>query len=823
MRGKIDFPNKELTFRQMESHLLRGLTKPQAEAVTTTEGPLLILAGPGSGKTRVMTVRLAYLLEKGVAPHNLLGLTFTNKAADEMRRRLSDLSNNPPVGIGTFHRFCSRLLRTYAHHVGLNENFSIYDAGDSLAFLKSVIESHGINVRQYTAQQICRTISNAKNRLATPEQFRSDCRTPLQQVTAEIYPLYQERLLAANSVDFDDLLMHVANLLNENPLVREELDNLYRYVMVDEYQDTNAAQYQIVRALAQTNPNLAVCGDPDQSIYGWRGADIRNILDFERDYPKVHTVRLEQNYRSTPNILRAADTLIANNEQRKPKTLFTENPEGDAVQLVNYAQGIDESDDIAHQIATWVRNDELRPRDVAILYRTNALSRSLEHALRTAGVPYQIVNGVEFYQRKEIKDVMSYLHLINNPRNDNAFLRAINNPPRGIGKKTLQRLREYATDNRISLLDAASRVGEIESISKRIRNSVTRFVEQYQQIVAEATAPGDAPTPVEEIVGMILSTTGYTKPLESSTVSEDQERLANVQELLTAAGQFDAYNEDEPETGGLDGFLEQVALVNDTDNMDAESDKVTMMTLHAAKGLEFDAVFVIALESGILPHSRSRDDPMQLEEERRLLFVGMTRARRHLQLSMAQYRHFRGTLGSTIPSSFLMELPRAEMNMRNFGHSQYNGGDVYSQVSAEAEYDEYSQVEPEASSHAPSKPADVVNEPTGEPMGRAGLMDRSTHEMPVAKQADRRTQVGLTTAAELTEAMDVDNASNPLERISPDAFRLSMVVKHPEHGLGKIIALSGKGPKRRATVQFFQEAQHRKFILIHSPIRPVES
>lgn len=795
----------------MDSHLLQGLTRPQAEAVTTTEGPLLILAGPGSGKTRVMTVRLAYLLEKGVAPHNLLGLTFTNKAADEMRRRLGELANHPPVRIGTFHRFCSRLLRTYAHHVGLNENFSIYDAGDSLSFLKTVIDSHEINIRQYTAQQIARTISNAKNRLATPEQFGIDSKTPLQQVTAEIYPLYQERLLAANSVDFDDLLMHVALLLQENPFVREELDNQYRYVMVDEYQDTNTAQYRIVRALAQTNPNLAVCGDPDQSIYGWRGADIRNILDFERDYPNVHVVRLEQNYRSTPNILRVADTLIANNQQRKPKTLFTENPESDPVQLVNYAQGVDESDDIAHQIATWVRNNELRPRDVAILYRTNALSRSLEHALRTAGVPYQIVNGVEFYQRKEIKDVMSYLHLINNPRNDNAFLRAINNPPRGIGKKTLQRLREFAIDNRISMLDAAKRVSEIETISKRISKNVSTFVEQYERIAAEATAPGEAPTPVEEIVGLVITITGYTKPLIESTVAEDQERLANVQELLTAAGQFDSYNEDFPEDGGLDGFLEQVALVNDTDNMDSEGDKVTMMTLHAAKGLEFEAVFIIALESGILPHSRSREDPLQLEEERRLLFVGMTRARRYLQLSMAQYRHYRGTLGSTIPSSFLMELPRDEMSLRNFGQSHFDGGDPYSQETSDAEYDEYSQVEP-----GEAAPSQSLGDPTGGPIGTSGPLDASPTSATPAVNIG-----GLKTAAQL--AGDEPSPDAPLAEVSPNAFRLNMVVTHPEYGLGKIIALSGKGPKRRATVQFFQEADHRKFFLIHSKMRPVES
>ena len=786
----------------MDSTLLNGLTKPQRKAVTTTEGPLLVLAGPGSGKTRVMTTRLAFLLERGVPPHNLLGLTFTNKAADEMRRRLGELADHPPAWIGTFHRFCSRLLRQYAHHVGLNENFSIYDASDSLACVKSVIEDHQINIRQYTIPQVARTISDAKNRLVTPEKLAADCRTPMQQITAEIYPLYQDRLLTTNSVDFDDLLMHVALMLHGNPFIRQELDELYQYTMVDEYQDTNKAQYHIVRALSHDHPHLAVCGDPDQSIYGWRGADIRNILDFEQDYPNVKVVRLEQNYRSTPNILRIADTLITNNKQRKAKTLFTDNPPGDQVQLVNYTQGLDESDDIAQQIAAWIHNKRYRPRDVAILYRTNALSRSLEHALRTASIPYQIVNGVEFYQRREIKDILAYLHLINNPQNDNALLRAIQNPPRGIGKKTLHRLRSFAIDNRLSLLDAARRVTEIESISKRFRQLVMGFVREYSQIVAAVTAP------VEEIVGLVLSVTGYTQHLQASEAAEDQERLANVQELLTAAGQYDAYHEGDPDEGGLDGFLEQASLVNETDNMEAESDKVTMMTLHAAKGLEFAAVFVVALESGILPHSRSREDPSQLEEERRLLFVGITRAEQYLQLSFAQYRHYRGTLGSTIPSSFLMELPREEMNLRHFGTAP---GPVFSdsQVDPRETDDEYTQIE--------SFPlADAA------PIGAYGPpLDEKVYGPPAATESPsaRLREIGLTTAAQMADG----TTETPATGASPETFRLNMVVSHPDHGLGKVIALSGRGDKRKATVQFFQETTHRKFVLRFSALRPANS
>ena len=758
----------------MNSKLLEHLTRPQRAAVTATEGPLLILAGPGSGKTRVMTVRLAYLLESGVPPYNLLGLTFTNKAADEMRQRLAELAPNMPIGVGTFHRFCSRLLRRYAHHIGLTENFSIYDSADSMSCLKSVVEEADINRGQYTMQQIARTISNAKNHLVTPEQFATNNRKPLEQVTAEIYPLYQAQLISANSLDFDDLLMQAALLLGENSVIRAELDEYHRYVMVDEYQDTNKAQYEIVKALAQDYPNLAVTGDPDQSIYGWRGADIRNILDFERDYPEVRVVRLEQNYRSTPNILRSADTLIANNLQRKKKSLFTENPEGEPVSLVNYATGRDESDDIANQIATWIRLEDRRARDVAILYRTNALSRALEHALQSEGVPYQIVNGVEFYQRKEIKDVLAYLHLVNNPRNDNALLRVVNTPPRGIGKKTLRRLRDHASQNGLSLLEAAANADRIQSISKRLRTSVLKFVEQFSQFVDQAAAS------VEEIVGLILSVTGYTDHLQHSGAEEDQERLANVQELLTAARQFDELHSDNDD-GSLDGFLEQIALVNDTDAMDTECDKVTLMTLHAAKGLEFPAVYIIAMESGILPHNRSREDPLLLEEERRLMFVGMTRAQERLQLSFANRRHYRGAVGSTIPSSFLMELPREEMELSQFGEPT----------------DDYTH-------------EDYPHSVEGEDLRRKKAQQADTSSL--------TEPIGLTTAAEM--AGDANAAASGCAL--PDDFRLSMVVTHPKHGLGKILALGGSGEKRQATVQFFQETRHRTIMLAFSKLQPVE-
>ncbi len=446
---------------------LAQLTDAQRQAVTHVSGPLLVLAGPGSGKTRVVTCRVAHLLREGIAAHNILALTFTNKAANEMRARLSELAAGQAVWMSTFHRFCSQLLRRYAPLVGLAENFRIYDSEDSLKTLKAVVEELNLATKNYTPRQIAAVISHAKSELVAHEVFAQAARRPIEQVTAEVYPAYQQRLLESNAVDFDDLLMHVAMLLTQNTELRSELDELYRYILVDEYQDTNLAQYTIVRALSIDHPNLAVTGDPDQSIYAWRGADINNILEFERDYPRVAVVRLEQNYRSTKRILRIADQLIANNVFRKEKSLFTDNPEGQPVRLVRYEDGNEEAEDIARQISDAIRNDELRPRDVAILFRTNALTRNFEHALREYLVPYQVVNGVEFYQRKEIKDVLGYLHLINNPRDEIAFLRVINTPQRGIGKKSLQYLGDYARRHRLTLLDAAREAGSIDGLSAR--------------------------------------------------------------------------------------------------------------------------------------------------------------------------------------------------------------------------------------------------------------------------------------------------------------------------------------------------------------------
>jgi DNA helicase-2/ATP-dependent DNA helicase PcrA len=776
---------------------LKDLTETQKEAVTHIDGPMLVLAGPGSGKTRVVTSRIAHLLHHGIRSEHILALTFTNKAADEMRMRVGNLAPGNPVWMSTFHRFCSKLLRRYARLVGLSENFRIYDMDDSLKALKSVIEEGQFSLRRTTPNQIARTISNAKNVLATPEQFQISAAGPLETVAAEIYPGYQRKLIESNSVDFDDLLMHVALLLKDNEELRAELDDFYHYILVDEYQDTNLAQYMIVRALSIHHPNLSVTGDPDQSIYAWRGADIKNILEFEKDYPNVRVVRLEQNYRSTKRILEVADQLIANNMYRKEKSLFTDNPDGQPVRLVRYQNGHEEAEDIARQVSECIVSDEMRPRDFAILFRTNALTRNFEHALREYGVPYQMVNGVEFYQRKEIKDVLAYLHLVNNSRDSVALERVINTPPRGIGKKSLQYLRAHAQNYRVSMLDACRECAEVAGLSARAQSAISRFVAMFDGL---SEAAGD---PVEGIVGRVLMDTGYRDHLKDSPAEEDQQRLANVEELVTAAKQFDDRFE---EGGRLEEFLEQTSLISDVDAWDAEGDKITLMTLHAAKGLEFPVIFIVAVEEGILPHERSRHDLMQTEEERRLLFVGITRAKHNLQLSLTQSREYRGRHRQSVPSSFLIELPRDNMECFGTDPSMYHG------IATDDADDEQS-LEPEEVLDEVAM--EFAQQEFAAELQQATMDAYDGVDEPI--DADSPQPSPIVSAAQMLDG----DSDDELEEVSPDAFSLGMLVTHPKYGPGKIVALSGKGVKRVATVQFLQPPERTKFRLAFCPLRPM--
>jgi DNA helicase-2/ATP-dependent DNA helicase PcrA len=744
--------------------VLDSLTSAQREAVQHVDGPLLILAGPGSGKTRVVTHRIAYLLQQGVPAGSILALTFTNKAADEMRARVERLAPGEGVWMGTFHRFCARLLRRYAPLVGLDANFTIYDADDSRRVLRRTIDSLKFPIAHLSPEQIAAAISAAKNNVQTPADCQQTAHSPMSAILRELYPAYQSRLIESNAVDFDDLLLHIATILRENPEIRRSLDSRYRYVMVDEYQDTNLAQYEIARALSFDHPNLAVTGDPDQSIYGWRGANLNNILSFERDFPTARVVRLEQNYRSTKKILRVAAELISHNRRRKAKNLYTDNEDGRPVRCDTYETNVAEAAAIARQIADAVRSSRRRLRDFAIFYRVNALTRSLEFALREAGLVYQIVNGQQFFARAEIKDVVAYLQLMNNPKNDEAFLRIVNRPLRGIGKSTLDRLAEFAQERRLTLLEAA-RERDKAALTARAATALGEFVKLVDELSKSSHLP------VEEVLGHVYAETGYKKMLQATETEEDLQRLANIDELLTEARAFDANHAG---GGRLEEFLEQVCLTSDTDAYESADDRVTLMTLHSAKGLEFPVVFIIGMEEGLIPHERSRQDPLQLEEERRLLFVGITRAREELQLTRAAIRDSRGVRKRTIPSVFLFELPRDELE-------------------------------------------------THEEVAESLRVEPIDGEFPTARQPAPLPSPGRAWATRLTTAAELsgEQAATP-SSVSAEEFYQGMLVRHPEYGLGKIVALSGEPPMRRATVNFASAAGERKFILEKSPLRPAK-
>ncbi|MEE3031767.1 MAG: UvrD-helicase domain-containing protein [Planctomycetota bacterium] len=775
--------------------LLDRLNGPQKAAASHVEGALLVLAGPGSGKTRVMTHRIAHMIAQGVPAWEIVALTFTNKAADEMKRRLAMLVPGQKVWAGTFHKFCATLLRRYASLVGLKENFSIYDRDDQRKALKQAIEEAEVELFQYTPDEIANKISWAKNQLISPEEYTARPGDPLGSLVERTYEAYQRRLLEANAADFDDLLYHVARLIRDHEDLRRALDQRFKYILVDEYQDTNLVQYMIVRGLSIDHPNLAVTGDPDQSIYGWRGASLNNIMEFEQDYPDVEVVRLEQNYRSTHAILSVADQLIRNNAYRKHKELFTENQGGTAVKLVHYSDHRDEADRIADQILDAVQEGRRQARDFAIFYRVNALSRTLEQALRRRGLPYQIVNGLEFYQRREVKDILAYLLLLNNPQDDIAFERIINVPARKIGKTTVGHLRRHARQYRMPMIDAAREALTIEGLSPRSAKMVAQFVSLYDELSPLVTQP------VEELMGQVMVKTAYRDLLANSDKEEDQQRLANIDELLSAAREYD---DEVGEEGGLEGFLEQASLVADTDALHTENDKITLMTLHAAKGLEFPCVYIVACEDNLIPHSRSKNDPDQIEEERRLLFVGITRAEEELQLSLAHYRTLRGSDFPTSASPFLLELPREQMDVRDMGlGSRFDLPDFMPETDVEMTFE--TPWEGDADFSADSSPEEEVYDDQGAKSGKGGSK----------KKKSGSGGHKLLTAAQMA-------GESVSRRVDPELFQFGMLVSHPEYGSGKIVALSGRGLKRTASVDFFDGSQ-KKFRLAFATLQPISA
>ncbi len=628
--------------------LLADLSDPQREAVTHTEGPLLILAGPGSGKTRVVTRRAAHLARTVTEPHHILAITFTNKAAREMQERVEMLDVGRGMTVSTFHAWCARLLRRYHQRAGVPPNFTIFDRQDRRKLLEEAIVSSELSTSNWPPRVVDSVISRAKNDMRTAGDFADGSADWERRTIARIYLAYEDLLTRRGGLDFDDLLMRVAMLLSKDSDLRAELEDRYRYVLVDEYQDTNAAQYLIARELTRRNKNLCATGDPDQSIYGWRGANIRNILSFEQDHPGAKVIRLEQNYRSTKRILAAADALIAGNVNRKIKTLWTQNEEGATVDVVELESGEEEAERVAGEIARQIR-DGTRAGDVAVFYRINSLSRVIEEALIREGIAYQVARGVEFYNRKEIKDVLAYLRILINPADDTAMLRVINTPPRGIGPTTVQRLAQRARAGGRSIFELL-RSGDDLSDVGRSAGKVGQFVELLGEL-APALELG-----AREALEQVISRSGL-RALYRGADGADSTPDANLDELISAASRFQQAS---PDATILD-WLEHTALLSDVDTVRSEGGLVTLMTLHAAKGLEFPVVFVIGLEEGIIPFRRHEENEVDEEEERRLLFVGMTRAQKRLTLSHARYRMLRGRTDRTVRSPFLDELPRDQI------------------------------------------------------------------------------------------------------------------------------------------------------------------
>jgi DNA helicase-2/ATP-dependent DNA helicase PcrA len=753
---------------------MSDLTPSQREAVEHAEGPLLVLAGPGSGKTRVVTRRIARLIERGVSPRSLLAITFTNKAAETMRSRVEQLVPGAGVWVSTFHRFSAMLLRRYANVVGLQPNYTILDDVDQRRAMKLVMQELDYDTTHYPADRVAGRISQLKNDLITAEAFSRRYEEGIgnnwDQVVAHVYPAYQKFLLESNAVDFDDLLMHVALMLDENDELRRQLDHRYRYVLVDEYQDTNAAQYRIVAALSRENPNLQATGDPDQSIYAWRGARIENILRFEQDFPDCHIVKLEENFRSTQAIVRSADRLIGFNKRRKAKRLITNNAEGEAVELISFDDGVTEAEGIVRRIRT-LAEEQRRPwSDFAVFYRVNAMSRQIEVGLMRERIPYQVAAGAAFYDRAEIKDTLAYLRLVSNPTDRTAFDRAVNTPLRGLGETSQRRLTTWADSQRIGLMEACQRAAEVPKLSRNAARGFRAFADMIAKFdLASSGSVGD-------LLTEIIDRSGLVAAWVNSPREEDQQRLGNVQELITAARQYDEAIGSEV---SVEGFLEQTALVSDQDAIDDNSGRVTMMTLHSAKGLEYPVVFVVGVEEGLIPHERALRDTsgFELEEERRLLFVGMTRAKERLFLTQTRIRSLRGRTLASIPSLFSTEIECEKIDETHTGALQ-----SYINV-AEFVRKKEQAADDEAGERARPRPSD----------GRPLLM----------------------TGADLL------NGGPPAVTANSHRFDEGMLVRHPRYGLGSVIQVSRVSSRTNVTVKFTHDGRIQTFVAEKSPLQPV--
>ena len=741
---------------QSSSSLLEGLNERQAEAVTTTEGPLLIIAGAGSGKTKVLTVRVAHLLKNGVPSHNILALTFTNKAAQEMKGRIGHLIGSfeaRGIWAGTFHAIFARMLRAHAEELGYTSSFTIYDTDDQSAAIKAIMNQLGVSQQTLPPNGIRSRISAAKNAMISWQEYVRQADSIVDKQTGQIFEQYEKRLRQSNAMDFDDLLLNMIRLLEQNPDILEHYQDRFRYLMVDEYQDTNRAQYRVVNMLAKKYRNLCVVGDDAQSIYRWRGADIRNILDFERDYTEAKVVRLEQNYRSTKTILAAADSVIKNNSKQLKKTLWTDNPEGEKISLLSCRDDREEAQHIVRALRNRIETNGYNYSDLAILYRTNAQSQALEDAFRRDNLPYNIVSGVSFYKRKEVKDTIAYLRLLVNPSDSESLMRVINEPTRGIGQTTMKRLEGYAMDNSVALYDVLKTIGSIPRIQTRTSTAVKNFVDivdRHRELLDEL--------PPASLAQQYIEATGLPGMYKQQDTEDSLDRWNNIERVLDHILEQQELDEDLT----MAGYLEQIALVSEQDDPKLGSNRISMMTMHAAKGLEFPVVVIAGLEQGLFPLAKAETDALEQEEERRLFYVGITRAREQLLMSYAERRYRFGELVFSRPSMFLSEIDHecfapASRTMARSGNSMPG-----------------SQTRPSPSRKSTS--------------GRAGGLP----------MAPRAPQAPKNPANEYSQMPDAESYS----QTSEGPLRKGQQVRHPMFGVGVVAALSGSGQNAKATVDF---------------------
>jgi DNA helicase-2/ATP-dependent DNA helicase PcrA len=651
----------------MNTQILTSLNKNQQEAVITTEGPLLILAGAGSGKTKTLTHRIAYIVqEKKVSPYNILAVTFTNKAAAEMKNRVFGMlnpgDNNSNADrflpwMGTFHSICVKILRRDITNIGGDSSFVIYDAADQLTVIKKVMKEQNIDAKQFSPQAIKAHISNAKNELINAKTYQESAHlSQFTEIVGDVYVDYQKTLQRNNALDFDDLIMKTVLLLENNPTIRDKYIALFKYIFIDEYQDTNFAQYNLVNLLINHEQNICVVGDDAQSIYSWRGATIRNILEFEKDFPKSIVIKLEQNYRSSQNILSAANAIIVKNKGQKKKNLWTENGEGAKIVVFEANNEVDEGKFIIDQIKNISTKDELSYKDAAVLYRTNAQSRALEEIFMRYNIPYRIIGGVRFYERKEIKDILSYLRVITNPADSIGLTRIINLPARGIAKNTLEALNLIMNEYSLNMWETITQIaaednGIYDMAEGKINSRAIGSLVKFHEMIDKLQSHMNDLSPAEFLIS-VLKNSSYEDYIDDGSI-EGETRMENIRELLTVLKKYDIYNAAE----GIRIFLEEVSLISDIDNYDGDEDAVTMMTLHSAKGLEFPVIFLAGMEENIFPHARSITDEGEMAEERRLCYVGVTRAKKYLHLIYSQNRRIFGSVYTNIPSRFIEDIP----------------------------------------------------------------------------------------------------------------------------------------------------------------------